>query len=283
MSKIVELFGHSAYESGIAWPQVVRDQICDYTGRVCYKVRKSNPSVSIGTCTVLYGRDPHPVIICPVRLLERRQVFIDCIHLLTQHEPGNEFHIVSEVPIPGGHVDFFLVSVRGGQVQDFVGIELQTLDTTGSVWPERQRFVEEHGVIPSDAGASLATTFGMNWKMTAKTILVQMHHKVQTFEHLSKKLVLVVQDRLLNYMQSEFTFSHMSAPPRLGDAMHIHAYNMAPQADRSYSIQLAERISTDAAGIGLCMGLQAEARVELQQIISSIQSRITINTRFALV
>jgi len=28
--------------------------------------------------------------------------------------------------------------------------------------------------------------------MTAKTILVQMHHKVDTLEHISKKLVLVI-------------------------------------------------------------------------------------------
>lgn len=262
------------------WPLVVGEQLCNYTGRRCYKVRKSSPEISIGTCTVLYGRELTPLIICPVRLLERRQVFLDCIHLLTQHEPGNELHIVSEVPIPGGHVDFFLVSVRAGVVRDFVGIELQTLDTTGTVWPERQRFVEEHGVVPSDAGANSTDTFGMNWKMTAKTILVQMHHKVQTFEHLSKKLVLVVQDNLLNYMRREFTFSHMSNPARIGDAMHVHSYQMMGQTDQSFSIQLSERISTDAEGIAKCMGLQAEARVELQQIIEAIQARITQHTRF---
>lgn len=280
MSKIVELFGHSAYELSVPWPQVVANQLCDYTGRRCYKVRKSSPEISIGTCTVLYGREPLPVIICPIRLLERRQVFLDCIHLLTQHEPGNELHIVNEVPIPGGHVDFFLVSVRMGIVRDFVGIELQTLDTTGTVWPERQRFVAEHGVVPSDAGALSTNTFGMNWKMTAKTILVQMHHKVQTFEHLSKKLVLVVQDNFLNYMRREFTFSHMSNPARIGDAMHVHSYQMMEQTDQSFSIQLSERISTDADGIATCMGLQAEARVELQQIFEAIQARISQYTRF---
>lgn len=41
----------------------------------------------------------------------------------------------------------------------------------------------------------------MNWKMTAKTILVQLHHKIDTFESISKHLVLVVQDYLLDYMK----------------------------------------------------------------------------------
>ena len=49
------------------------------------------------------------------------------------HEPGNELHTVPEVSVPGGSVDYFLASVRDGKVKDFVGIELQTLDTTGTV------------------------------------------------------------------------------------------------------------------------------------------------------
>jgi len=36
------------------------------------------------------------------------------------------------------------------------------------------------------------------------TILVQLHHKIDTFEHIRKNLVLVVQNCLLEYMQNEF-------------------------------------------------------------------------------
>lgn len=67
----------------------------------------------------------------------------------------------------------------------------------------------------------------MNWKMTAKTILVQMHHKIETFEHVHKKLVLVIQDKLLQYMSKEFNFSHLKSPALLGDSMHLHAYSRA--------------------------------------------------------
>lgn len=86
-----------------------------------------------------HGRGESPVVICPHRLLERRKIFVDSFHLLSLHEPGNELHIVPEIALPGGSVDYFVVSVRKGKVRDFVGIELQTVDTTGTVWPERQR------------------------------------------------------------------------------------------------------------------------------------------------
>jgi hypothetical protein len=110
-------------------------------------VRKSQASVSIGTCTVQYGADEKDVIICPHRLLERKQIFADCLHLLTSHQPGNELHLVPEVAIPGGSVDYFLVSTDAKRkVKDFVGIELQTMDTTGTVWPERELALQELGL-----------------------------------------------------------------------------------------------------------------------------------------
>ena len=280
MSKVVELFGQSAAKPGVDWTEVVTGQQCVYANKKCYKIRKSDPGTAIGSCTVLYGREPEPVIICPTRLIERRQIFTDCFHLLTTHEPGNELHIVSEISIPGGSVDYFLVSAKDGKVKDFVGIELQTLDTTGTVWPERQRLLKELGVPRDDDGEDSDKSFGMNWKMTAKTILVQMHHKIHTFEHVNKKLVLVVQDRLLNYMGREFKFDHLRNPASIGDSMHLHAYRMDVQTDKSYKLTMQSRLSTDADGIGLCLGLQAEARIELEQIIQALQAKISASTLF---
>lgn len=280
MSKVVELFGKSTAKKAVNWQKVVTEQHCIYANKRCYKVRKSDPETSIGTCTVLYGKQPEPVIICPTRLIEKGQIFTDCFHLLTTHEPGNELHIVPEVSIPGGSVDYFLVSVKNNKVKDFVGIELQTLDTTGTVWPERQRLLKELRVSRRDDAESSDKPYSMNWKMTAKTILVQMHHKVQTFEHVHKKLVLVIQDKLLAYMSREFKFDHLRNPAALGDSIHLHAYSMSLATSGDFLLGMAARLSTDADGIGICLGLQAEARIELTQIIEALQSKISASTRF---
>lgn len=283
MSKIIELFGKGTHNRSVDWRGLIGAQRCSYTNKPCYKVRKSSPDISIGTCSVLYGKVPEPVIICPVRLIERRQIFTDCFHLLTTHEPGNELHIIPEVSIPGGSVDYFLVSAKDGKVKDFVGIELQTLDTTGTVWPERQRMLQALGIPRSDSAEESDKTFGMNWKMTAKTILVQMHHKVQTFEHINKKLVLVIQDKLLSYMTKEFKFDHLKTPALIGDSMHLHAYKMDNAGAGDYKISMSSRLSTDADGIGMCLGLQAEARIELEQILIGLQTKISDRTLFQAV
>ncbi len=166
MSKVAELFGNVVDTSNVDWKRVVKKQQCPFLGKRCYKVRKSIPDISIGTCTVLYGRDAEPIIICPTRMIQRGQIFTDCLHLLTNHQSGNELHLVTEVTVPGGSIDYVLVSAKGGKVKDFVGVELQTLDTTGTVWPERQRLLMKLKVERNNNAEISRKSFGMNWKMT---------------------------------------------------------------------------------------------------------------------
>lgn len=282
MSKIVELFTESTKKVELEWNNIVSEQQCKYIGKKCLKNRKSESEISIGTCTVNYGKKENDIIICPFRLLERKQIFMDCIHLLKGHEPGNELHIISEVSIPGGNVDYFLVSTDSNRkVKDFVGIELQTMDTTGTVWPERQRFLQERKIDVLEKDTESQKPFGINWKMTAKTILIQIHHKIGTFEHLNKHLVLVTQDCLLNYIKTEFTFNQVSDTPKLGDSMHFHSYKIAAN-NNEYKIKLDKRYSTDKDGISVLLGLQAEANVELEAIVKILESKISDSTLFTV-
>ncbi len=278
MRKIVELFGFSTmHPVQPNWNLAVKEQNCPFRSQKCTKVRKSAPEISIGTCVAAHGKKYTPIIICPFRLLERRQVFTDALHLLTLHEPGNELHVIPEVSIPGGNIDYFLVSARRGKVKDFVGIEIQTLDTTGTLWTERQKFLQAQGLRINSSDTEIAKPSGMNWKMTAKTILIQLHHKVETFENLNKHLLLVIQDQLLDYMRQAFRFEHVQGA-RLGDAMQIHTYTLGQTQDNSFRIELQERFSTDTDGIANALGLNVSPKVELEQIITLLEAKISDKT-----
>lgn len=277
MNGVLELYGISPAQS-VDWRTISQAQRCPYLAKKCIKVRKSEPDKTIGTCSVLYGKESSPIIICPCRLLEH-QVFADCIHLLTLHEPGNQLHVISEVSIPGGNVDFFLVSARAKQVKDLVGIELQSLDTSGTVWPERQRLLAEKGVTAEDADPEHNKRFGMNWKMTAKTTLMQLHHKVQTFESIGKRLVLVIQDCLMDYIRREFTLDHVNRVS-LSNPAHIHVYRLVQTNAGAFNLELASRYSTDANGIALSLGLQSGPNVELREITRMIEDKISDATLF---
>ncbi len=274
-TKVGELYGLPTFQPA-DWRVLVAAQQYPFLRRKCLKNRKSEPEITIGTCTMLYGRQPQPVMICPFRLLERSQIFTDCVHLLTLREPGNELRVVAELSVPGGSIDYCLVSVRNGKPRDFVGIELQTPDTTGTVWPERQRFLRHHKVRVRREHAASTKPFGLNWKMTAKTILVQLNHKIATFEYLSKRLVLVLQDCLFDYMRREFAFDHVQGV-RDGDPMQFHAYELR-QAAAGYTLKLKERLSTDTAGIAMCLGLQADTRVDLRATLEQLEAKLPQST-----
>lgn len=278
MSKISELFGLYCKDTTWDLEQALDAQICPYTQRVCTKMRKSDPDVKIGTCSVRYQEQD--IIICPFRLLEHQQIFVDCLHLLTLHEPGNELYLVPEVQIPGGHVDYFLVSAKQKKVMDFVGIELQTMDTTGTVWPERQRFLSERGMAVDPAELHSKKSFGMNWKMTLKTILVQMHHKSETFEHLNKHLVLILQKPLYQRMISHFDFEGIEGV-RLGDPIHIHSYNFE-ERENGLKLSLDTRVSTDPAGIAKSLGLHADGKVALQELLDLLEPKLTEANRWRM-
>ncbi len=185
-----------------------------------------------------------------------------------------------EITIPGGSVDYFLVSAKDGKVKDFIGIESQTMDTTGTVWPERQRLLYEYGIPVNPADIQNAKPFGMNWKMTAKTILIQMHHKSETFEYLNKHLVLVIQNPFFEYIQREFSFSHIEGV-KIGDPIHIHSYDLK-ETQGQLKLSLAKRVSTDSDGIAKSLGLNAQPKVELNKIIANIEQKLSDEYRLQI-
>lgn len=273
MSAITEFFGYYTKDKTVNWKKVVADQHSRYTGKKSIKVRKSQPEIAIGTVVIRYGKNQDNLIIDPERFLENGQVFRDCIPLLTKHTKGNDLYLIPEVRIPGGNVDFFLASIRAGIVTDFVGIELQTLDTTGSLWAERQKLLVELGLEKPNLKIA-PMSFGINWKMTAKTTLVQLHHKIGTFEHLEKKFVLVIQNHLLNYMRKEFNFSKFHLPAVSKDSMHVHSYKLTENATGTH-LKLDSRISTDSYGLSESLGLMADAKVELHVINAILKKKIS--------
>ena len=281
--KPLELYTHSVEQdlTKQQWKEILAEQQCTYLGRKCIKTRKSDSSIAIGTCTVSYqGR---PVVICPVRFLQRRQIFIDTIHLLQKHTPGNQLHVVPEITIPGGNVDFFVASVHRGEIKDYLGLEIQTMDTTGTVWPSRQQVIKDilgedifDLAMPGQTSATEATranSYGMNWKMTAKTILVQMHHKVETLELLGKKLVLVVQDAFYNYVNREFN-TEVLREAETADSAHFHVYSLVQEGDNSLSLEMALRQSTTTVGIEKILGLRHNAEIPEEDLLAKIQAKI---------
>jgi hypothetical protein len=64
--------------------------------------------------------------------------------------------------------------------------------------------------------------------------------------------------------------------------MHFHAHRIAEQRDHSNRLVLRSRLSTDLKGITLCLGLQAEARIDLDELVKAPRVKISPTTLFTL-
>ena len=96
----------------------------------------------------------------------------------------------------------------------------------------------------------------------------------------SWQTLLQSQDKFLAYMKKEFQFDHVKNPAVTGDLLHLHVYRMTRSDDGGFRLAMVSRLSTDVDGIAICLGLQAEARIELEQIIATLQDRISPATLF---
>ena len=64
--------------------------------------------------------------------------------------------------------------------------------------------------------------------------------------------------------------------------MHLHAYRLTIDATQNYTLRMNERISTDSTGIARCLGLQAQAKIELELVVRLLESKISDKTLFIL-
>lgn len=272
----LELYARTPEEglTSADWRKIIADQHCPYLKRRCAKTRKSGPSITIGTCTV--GNRGAPVVICPHRFLEQGKIFWDTISLLQQHQRGSSIHVVPNITVPGGNIDYFVASVQRSQVVDYLGLEIQTLDTTGTVWPVRQKLIRDLLETPEEL-AKDDRSYSMNWKMTAKTILMQLHHKAEMLELLGKKLVLVIQDVFYKYTVRVFSTASLT-PADPSDPVHFHVYSMNQAGDGTFSLDLSTRQSTTTTGVQQMLGRARDAEVAEEDLIHSIQSKINVAT-----
>lgn len=151
---------------------------CPFSHEKCIKLSRCD----IGVCSFFHKKSDQ--IICP-RLFEQFP-FIQYLAMKILKAETIEVH--KEVKVGNNYIDYILVNSSDNS--DYLGVELQTLDTSGNY-----KWVFGEKTKP----------FCINWKTTKKTILSQLICKVRLFEKNKKKLVLVIQDTFFDYLKLKKT------------------------------------------------------------------------------
>lgn len=272
MYKVNQMFG--LYTNADEFPdltEVLKTQICPYTKKPCYKTRKSDADTAIGTCSLCFKKLEQPIMICPEPLTKGNKIFTDCISFISNSIAGSDLYLIPEVVIHVGRIDYMLVAARKGKPIDFVAIELQTLDTTGSIWNERQDMLRNNG-YDVEVGEARSKSALLNWKMTGKTILAQLIQKSQLFASMNKNIVLVCQTPLYEYMAKKFNFSGVhEADSR--DVMHFHLYDYIA-SDNDMTLSLNRMRSASLETVESFMGDDPKENHDLAEILNVLEGRI---------
>lgn len=138
------------------------------------------------------GLDPAKdlICVCPKRFYAvdfLRDVIANC----WPGDPPQNPLIAPEVKMVGfGNVDFVLADVGvGGEINQFLSVELQAIDITGSVMPAYLALRE---------GVELPRrpTYGLNWDNVYKRYITQLIRKGYFHHHWKTKIVAVIQDQI---------------------------------------------------------------------------------------
>lgn len=180
--------------------------ICPFINSKCPKRSTQLTDEPYPVCT-LWKRSDGPqkpesdlIFVCPKRFYAVDFLTEVIEHCWPGQKPENPM-VAPEVKMAGfGNVDFVIADVKeDGEIEQFLSVELQAIDITGSVFKAYQAL---------RAGTDLAKrpTYGLNWDNVYKRYITQLIRKGYFHHHWKSKIVAVIPDQVYRYITGRADF-----------------------------------------------------------------------------
>jgi len=156
-----------------------------------------------------------------------------------------------------GNVDFVIADVgENGEIGQFLSVELQAIDITGSVFPayEALRMDTELPKRPSN---------GLNWKNVYKRYVTQLIDKGYFHHHWKSKIVAVIPEQVYRYIRAsaDFMVSTDVRSPEVNVIFMAYALDADPSRPGEYRPKLTTVEGTSHSSLkDAVMYKQAPAR-----------------------
>jgi hypothetical protein len=273
-TRITELFGYAPDDQSTAAAAARAQRHCPFLGKTCDKTL-SDGEIS-GVCSLKPMRGPE-VICCPNRLYANQYQILSDVSTTafgqggvltrggnargTNVQPG-QFRVAvfgkrwgGELRLPnraesGGYfVDWILAKLHpNGEIESFVAVEVQSIDTTGNYRGERET------ILRGQAFSGFSTA-GFNWENVNKRILPQLIYKghVLRREQLcSKGLFFVCPTVVFNKIQTRLGNNLLSYNLQSGALSFIwyNAHSLVTHG-QTRSLALGGRFTTTVDQVAL--------------------------------
>jgi hypothetical protein len=152
--------------------------------------------------------------------------------------------IVPEIgTTPSSTFDWIAATHDGaGTVQDYHGIEVQSIDITGSVRPYFEAYMQKEDT------SRVKHNYGINWANVFKRGMPQFLAKAAILASYGKKLAVVVQDQLLDYinLRSDRMSIEEEPLPHLANVIFFAYRLLHDAAQNTYTWELEQRLPTSS-------------------------------------
>jgi len=240
--------------------------LCPFLDIRCTKKGHSGSKIPLGYCSVKRNVPSGAIITCPNRLYGAYEIFRRPI----VEAFGTTSNVRLKAEQGGLHPDFMMdwVIVRTDRdmaVTDFFGVEVQTIDITGSVYPAFDAYIKGHATWKRK-------TYGINWANVWKRLIPQVIAKAQVYKHLGKKIYVILQDSLLTYVLSRGDLKPISASSA-EIVFHTYEYNGKADDDGIRSLEFCREIRTTIENLQYAFMVQS-IKISQEEALSLIQADI---------
>jgi len=179
---------------------------CPFIRSRCPKRSTQLPDEPYPVCT-LWRRstgEPDPatdlIFVCPKRFYAVDFLTEVIEHCWPGEKPKNP-QVAPEVKMTGfGNVDFVIADVQeDGEVDQFLSVELQAIDITGSVFAAYQ-------ALRANTDLERRPTYGLNWDNVYKRYITQLIRKGYFHHHWKSKIVAVIPEQVYQYITGRADF-----------------------------------------------------------------------------
>lgn len=223
------------------------DFICPYIERRCTKRSTQLPNEPYPVCSVkktVQGKSEN-VVVCPNRFHQ-----VDFLRDVIDHcwagSSTKELQIAREVKMRGfGNVDFVIADIDGASsVKNFLSVELQAIDITGSVMHAFEAITSGHLL-------ERPPTYGLNWDNVYKRYITQLIRKGYFHHHWGTKIVAVLQDVVYDYIchSADFMRSSDIHNPSVNIIFLVYTLNNNPDTTGFGQLSLSRIEGTSHANL----------------------------------
>ena len=237
LDDIAEILGEPA---GAMRNPANADYQCPYIAGICTKI-SHNLTTPFPVCSIYRRRGVTPVCVCPNRFLEV-QIQNDVIRECWTGNPPAKPEIVSEVSMERfGSVDFVIADIDPGgtKVLDFISVELQAVDITGSYLPSYE------AITNNEAAMDSRPTYGFNWANVRKRFISQIISKGFHHHHWGTRIVAVIQEDLF----TEFNKHAMIPAVSMNQSNIVFLLYQFVRTDARWTMTFQRAVPTTHAGV----------------------------------